>query len=162
MSEPKRRNFATHAIQAGSSRRPSTGAGRKPGAGAHGGAMFAPTHPNTIAFRKSCGLEVDASDYAGEVTCLRCQKEFQSADRRKFRVCNHCKTTKDWKQGGSLRGGELHAGRPDDLPMGIKYDSGDRGKAHRARISQNFLKKGRKSAKKVERRLEAILKEENE
>jgi hypothetical protein len=35
------------------------------------------------------------SPYAGSTTCLRCDHEFQSWDRRQNRLCPHCKNDLD-------------------------------------------------------------------
>lgn len=130
---------------------------------AAGGASgtFAPNSKETKRFREECGLEPLNDSYAADLICLRCDREFHSEDRRKFRVCDRCKTTPDWRQGASLDDNELQAGRSDTLPQAIVYKSEDRGAAHRARLSRTFIKKNRTTADQVAKRLEAILREEN-
>ncbi len=47
--------------------------------------------------RASCGMDARGSK-AGKVTCLRCEKTFESEDRTRIRVCHRCKGSDAWKQ----------------------------------------------------------------
>ncbi len=128
--------------------------------GGHWGA-FAPNNKKTVAFRRRCGLEPIGGKYAGKTLCLRCDQEFRSEDRRKFRICDRCKDTREWRQGGSLQGPELHTGR-DNVPQDVRAPSSSRGTAHRTRMSRTFLKNRRISREKTARELRALTGEESE
>lgn len=36
--------------------------------------------------------------FAGVITCLRCNEEFQSVNKRSNRICCNCKRTQEWSE----------------------------------------------------------------
>ena len=95
--------------------------------------FFKPDNPHLVAFRESCGLP-PLTGYDGDVTCLRCQKEFKSPDRRTIRVCGRCKDSETWRE-GALHAEDVYM-IPQHVPPGPAASpaAGDGGKAHRARL----------------------------